>query len=183
MTISNKSPLKPTVKPLARLDASLVLARKGEASPAVAATQHNNPGLAWGAPAHPEDFQPHGQPHGQPLAGVRQPSATAHFPTAQAHPPQTHAKQHVHAQASQHVHAQARLRPDSFFAANLHTRTVPDRDPVALTLRVEDETYLRLKYLAQHSGRSTQQVLAEALDVHLTHSGVPRSRKMVVKSE
>lgn len=168
MTISNKSTLKTTVKPLARLDASLILARKGEASPAVAATQHNNPGLAWGAPAHPEDFQQHG-------TVVRPPSTTAHFPTAQAHPPQTH--------GAKAVYSQARLRPDSFFAAGVRTRTTPDRDPVALTVRLEDETYLRLKYLAQHTGRSTQQVLAEALDVHLTHSGVPRSRKMVIKSE
>ncbi|HEY9162998.1 MAG TPA: hypothetical protein VIN57_00205 [Magnetovibrio sp.] len=181
MTISTKSTLKPSVKPIARLDASLLLARKGEASPAVAATQHNNPGLAWGAPAHPGDFQPHAQAHNlahtqaqaqahsQAAAPSRPAYPTAHFPTAQATPP--------------HVSTQARLRPDSFFATNMSNRNPSERDPVALTMRVEDETYLRLKYLAQRSGRSTQQVLAEALDVHLSHSGVPRSRKLVIKSE
>lgn len=173
MTIYTKTTPKPSAKPIARLDASLLLARKGEASPAVAATQHNNPGLAWGAPAHPEDFQP--QVPAQAHTTSRPAYPTAHFPTAQAQPPQPH--------AALHVKAQARLRPDSFFAANGRTRATLERDAVALTMRVEDETYLRLKYLAQHTGRSTQQVLAEALDVHLSHSGVPRSRKLVIKSE
>ena len=154
MTMSNKPALKAAVKPTARLDASLLLARKGEAAPAVAATQHNNPGLAWGAPAHPGDFQPQHTPQ-QPVV-------------------------------------QARLRPESFFSghggrstAQLHARArmSPERDPVALTMRVEDETYLRLKYLAQSTGRSTQQVLSEALDDHLVHSGVPHSRKLMVKPE
>ena len=63
------------------------------------------------------------------------------------------------------------------------SRTVLDRDPVALTVRMEDETYLRLKYLAQRTGRSPQQVLAEALDDHLAHHGVPHSRKLVIVSE
>ena len=163
MTTSNKPQGKPMTKPLARLDASLLLARKGEASPAVAATQHNNPGLAWGAPVHPGDFQP-------------QMSTQAHQQATQPDPQPV---------------AKARLRPDSFFSAHgrgsanpyakPRTRATQDRDPVALTMRVEDETYLRLKYLAQRTGRSTQQVLAEALDVHLVHSGVPHSRKLVVK--
>jgi hypothetical protein len=151
MSMSNKSSLKVSPKPTARLDASLLLARKGEASPAVAATQYNNPGLAWGAPPHPGDFQPH--------------------PKLSAKPTIT-----------------ARLRPDSFFAAhgrgnNAMSRTVLDRDPVTLTVRVEDETYLRLKYLAQRTGCSPQQVLAEALDDHLARGGVPHSRKLVIISE
>jgi len=171
MSMSNKPALKAAVKPTARLDASLLLARKGEAAPAVAATQHNNPGLAWGAPAHPEDFQPQQPTHQQP--SLQQP-----------------VKQGT-------VQGAARLRPESFFAsAQSHpshgrssaqtysrTRVSPDRDPVALTMRVEDEMYLRLKYLAQSTGRSTQQVLAEALDDHLVHSGVPSSRKLMVKPE
>lgn len=155
MTISSKVHVKATPKPIARLDASLLVARKGEAAPSVAATQHNNPGLAWGAPAHPHDFQP--ETHQQPVA---QPTV------------------------------KARLRPDSFFrgatsahASSRATRITQDRDPVALTMRVEDETYLRLKYLAQRSGRSTQEVLAEALSEHLVQSGVPQSRKLVVAPE
>lgn len=155
MTTSSKIHVKAASKPIARLDASLLVARKGEAAPSVAATQHNNPGLAWGAPAHPHDFQP--DTHPQPVA---QPTA------------------------------KARLRPDSFFRgttsahANARaTRITQDRDPVALTMRVEDETYLRLTYLAQRTGRSTQEVLAEALNEHLVHSGVPKSRKLMVAPE
>lgn len=169
MTMSNKPALKAVVKPTASLNGSLLLARKGEAAPAVAATQHNNPGLAWGAPAHPGDFQPQPAPQQQPIA---------HQPIAQA-----------------------RLRPESFFSGHAHSsqahpshgrnaaqihsraRVSQERDPVALTMRVEDETYLRLKYLAQSTGRSTQQVLSEALDDHLVHSGVPFSRKLMVKPE
>lgn len=171
MTTSNKTAVKPSVKPTARLDASLLLARKGEASPAVASTQHNNPGLAWGEPAHPGDFQPQSLIHAHPPVQPPQPYAGNPGATKPI--------------------VMARLRPDSFFAAhgrgavsmNARTRPNQDRDAVALTLRVEDETYLRMKYLAQHTGRSTQQVLAEALDNHLVHSGVPHSRKLIVQSE
>lgn len=159
MTIYSKIRVKATPKPIARLDASLLVARKGEAAPSVAATQQNNPGLAWGAPAHPHDFKP--ETYQQPVA---QPSAQ--------------------------LAAKARLRPDSFFrgATSAHantraTRITQDRDPVALTLRVEDETYLRLKYLAQRTGRSTQEVLTEALSEHLVQSGVPKSRKLMVTPE
>lgn len=173
---------KTGVKPIARLDGSLLLARKGEAAPSVAATQHNNPALAWGAPAHPADYQPQ--------TALAQSASAA---SAASAPP------------SQQPVASARLRPDSFQggAFTAHGRgaaaypqhhpashSTPrvraplnqQRDPVALTLRVEDEMYLRLKYLAQHTGRSTQQVLAEALDGHLTNNGVPRSRKLVITS-
>ena len=152
MTLSNKSALNVARKPAAHLDASLLLARKGEATPAVAATQYNNPGLVWGAPAHPGDFQP--QTSGKPVIS-------------------------------------ARLRPTSFFAAHGRgaapftpkTRANQDHEPVALTVRVEDETYLRLKYLAQCTGRSPQQVLTEALDGHLARCGVPHARKLVICPE
>jgi len=161
-----------TNKPAAKLDGSLLLARKGEAMPAVAATQHNNPALAWGAPAHPGDFQPTGDVETEPRHAANPPAAAV-----VAHPATI---------------SQARLRPDSFFAAHgrgTHpvkgrvVRAAQDRDPVALTMRVEDETYLRLKYLAQNTGRSTQQVLGDALERHLSVSGVPQSRKLVVKPE
>ena len=42
------------IKPAASLSSSL-LARKGEAMPAVAATIHNNPGLAWGEHRHADE--------------------------------------------------------------------------------------------------------------------------------
>lgn len=160
MTLANKPVLKVSSKPVARLDGSLLLARKGEASPAVAATQHNNPGLAWGAPVHSGDFQPQAM---------------------------------IPVQASGKTNISARLRPSSFFAAHGRAampfnpktranqeRANQEREPVALTVRVEDETYLRLKYLAQCTGRSLQQVLTEALDDHLARGGVPRSHKLVI---
>lgn len=157
---SIKSISRPTTRPAARLDASLLLARKGEAMPAIAATQHNNPGLAWGAQPHPQDFQPQ---HHQPPQ-VAQPAVR----------PQTVAT--------------ARLRTDSFVGARpfkTTARPAPQShvDDVALTLRIEDETYLRLKYLAQKTGMSTRKILNEALTFHLVRKGVPRSRKMVLKPE
>ena len=162
---SIKPASRPTTRPVARLDASLLLARKGEAMPAIAATQHNNPDLAWGAQPHPQDFQSqHHQPqHHQPQ------------PVAQPAPrPQTVAT--------------ARLRTETFVGARpfkTNARPGPQShvDDVALTLRIEDETYLRLKYLAQKTGLSTRKILNEALTFHLVRKGVPRSRKMVLKPE
>lgn len=162
-----------SVKP-ARLDASLLLARKGEAMPAVAATSHNNPALAWGAPAHPEDFNTPVQPQ----------------PPKRAEPKIEHIKVVASARlrADARPRSDARLSPDSFFTGR--HRTVPAKaniahnsDLVALTMRVEDETYLRLKYLAQQYGYSPQQVLNDALDRHLVREGVPKSRKLLVKPE
>jgi len=167
---SIKPASRPTTRPVARLDASLLLARKGEAMPAIAATQHNNPGLAWGAQPHPQDFQPqHHQPqHHQPQHHQTQ-------PTAQPAPrPQTVAT--------------ARLRTETFvgarpFKTNARPGPQSQVDDVALTLRIEDETYLRLKYLAQKTGLSTRKILNEALTFHLVRKGVPRTRKMVLKPE
>ena len=157
---SIKPASRPTTRPAARLDASLLLARKGEAMPAIAATQHNNPGLAWGAQPHPQDFQP------------------------QHHQPQQVAQQAPRPQAV----ATARLRTESFvgarpFKTNARPGPQSHADDVALTLRIEDETYLRLKYLAQKTGMSTHKILNEAVTFHLVRKGVPRSRKMVLKPE
>jgi len=160
--------VKPVSRPAARLDASLVLARKGEAMPAIAATQHNNPGLAWGAQPHPHDFQPQHTPSHHPVQPISRPTAR----------PQ--------------MIASARLRPDTFAMprtgkatakASVRPGPQPLTDDVALTLRIEDETYLRLKYLAQKSGLSTGKVLNDALAFHLVRKGVPRAQKMVLKPE
>lgn len=154
-----------SIKP-ARLDASLLLARKGEAMPAVAATSHNNPGLAFGAPAHPQDISIQPQTHVQP-----EPSKVV--ATARLRP-------------EQRQRPDARLSPDSFFSGRnrVEPRKVPvahNSDLVALTMRVEDEMYLRLKYLAQQSGRSPQHVLTDALDCHLSRSGISKLHKLIVK--
>jgi len=163
MAASTKSATHPATRPVARLDASLLLARKGEAMPTIAATRHNNPGLIWGAQPHPEDFQPqHTRPHQVP-----QPPTTPRINPV----------------------ATARLRSgEAFFAgratkASTRNATHSHLDDVALSLRLEDETYLRLKYLAQKSGLSTQKILNEAVAFHLVRKGVPRSRKIVLKPE
>jgi len=162
---SIKPASRPTTRPVARLDASLLLARKGEAMPAIAATQHNNPGLAWGAQPHPQDFQ------------------------SQHHQPQHHQTPPVaHPSPRPQTVSTARLRMENFVGARpFKTNARPDPqnhvDDVALTLRIEDETYLRLKYLAQKTGMSTRKILNEALTFHLVRKGVPRSRKMVLKPE
>lgn len=164
-----------SLKP-ARLDASLLLARKGEAMPAVAATSQNNPGLAWGAPAHPEDIvQPEAHPTPTPKV-----VATARLR------PEHRPEQRPEYRSEHRPRADARLSPDSFFSGR--NQSLPRKTPVAhnadlvaLTMRIEDETYLRLKYLAQQSGRSAMHVLNDALDTHLSRSGVPKSRKLIVK--
>ena len=173
MATSVKPAPRPTSRPVARLDASLLLARKGEAMPAIAATQHNNPGLAWGAQPHPQDFQA--------------PDFQAQNFQAQDFQAQSHQPHHV-AQPPQRTKtvATARLRSDSFAttrAVKSNARPAPQSqaDDVALTLRIEDETYLRLKYLAQKTGMSTRRILNEALTFHLVRKGVPRSQKMVLK--
>ncbi|HEY9080867.1 hypothetical protein [Magnetovibrio sp.] len=170
--------IKPVSRPVARLDASLILARKGEAMPAVAATQHNNPALAWGAQPHPQDFQPqhHHQTQLHPVAHANP------QPNLQAHPQPQHQVQRIKPVAT------ARLRSDSFVGMrtpSTGTRpcSQPQSDDVALTLRIEDEMYLRLKYLAQKSGLSTRKILNDALAFHLVRKGVPRARKMVLKPE
>lgn len=158
MTTSGKT----ATKPVGRLDASMLLARKGEAQPAVRATTQNNPGLAWGVHTPAADAHHPSQP--QPRAVHTQP------PVSQGHRPT----------------ASARLRADSFMgqgqqAHSLGRSVSHDRDPVALTLRVEDNTYLRLAYLAQAMGTSVQKVLASALEHHLTEHGLPVTRKLVVR--
>lgn len=164
MTITTKShSARPAPRPVASLDASLLLARKGEASPAIVATQHNNPGLAWGAAPHPEDFQSVPQPM------QHQPAQVAPAQAQASHPPQPR--------------AQARLRPDSLFARPRSTRSGAPTEAVTVALRLEDAMYLRLKYLAQASGMSTQAILNEALGLHLIRKGVPQSRKIVIKTE
>ena len=142
-------------KPAARLDASLLLARKGEAQPAVHATSQNNPAMAWGGGQHPDDFK------------VAQP---AHQPTPRPAPapsPAHHQSNTVSPRAGAFLTAQAKQRQA--------------REQVAMSLRIDDETYLRLKYLAQKTGRSTQQVFAEALEKHLLRNGLPQSRKVVLR--
>jgi len=157
MATSPKPASRPAPRSAARLDASLLLARKGHAMPAVASTQHNNPGLAWGAHPHPQDFQ--SQNSARPVARAK-------------------------------AVATARLRSDTFVSertakANPNPRqhAQSPKDDVALTLRLEDETYLRLKYLAQKSGMSAHKILNEALAFHLVRNGVPRSRKLVIKAD
>ena len=159
---------KPVTRPVARLDASLLLARKGEALPAIAATQHNNPGLVWGAQPHPEDFQPHAfQPQHNTVQASR-----PQQPTLRAQPAAT-----------------ARLRKGAALFGGRTSKTPIRQNPhsqmeeVVLSLRLEDKAYLRLKYLAQKSGLSTQKILREALSFHLVRKGVPRSRKISLNTE
>ena len=175
--------IKPVSRPVARLDASLLLARKGEAMPAVAATQHNNPALAWGAQPHPQDFQPHHHHHHQQQQAQLHPVTQANpQPNLQAHAQPQHPVQRIKPVAT------ARLRSDSFVGMRTPSTgsrpcPQPQTDDVALTLRIEDEMYLRLKYLAQKSGLSTRKILNDALAFHLVRKGVPRARKMVLKPE
>lgn len=171
--------VKRTVKPVGRLDASMLFARKGEAAPAMAATTQNNPGLAWGMPAEPADLH-HAQAH----------SHTPQEPSHVAQPQTGVPHRQLAPSPSTKPTASARLRPESFLSPHGRggftgrpRKSSVEPDAVTLTVRMEDETYLRLKYLAQSLGRSTQQILGEALDKHLSHEGVPQKRKLVVRPE
>lgn len=180
-TTTNKSAIKSPVKPVGRLDASMLLARKGEAQPAVAATTQNNPSLAWGVYTPPVDAH-------HPATAT---AAASKASEPQARPPQAAQFGHGHKPTA----SAARLRPDSFVPprssngvkVSAQSRSLDrmaaneDRDPVALTMRVEDNTYLRLTYLAQTSGKTVQQVLNAALEGHLIENGLPVTRKLVVR--
>ncbi|MFC1673868.1 hypothetical protein ACFL12_06940 [Pseudomonadota bacterium] len=174
-----------STKPAARLDSSLLLARKGEAQPAIHATSQNNPGLAWGGELHPEDFQAQIQTQHavQPQPKPQQQPAQLHVQPVAKPVAQSVTKPVAKPVAKPTSRANARLRPDSFLGA--HTKKRPGTslgvEQVAMTLRVDDETYLRLKYLAQNSGHSTQHVLNEAINAHLGREGLPRTRKLMVK--
>lgn len=135
-------------KPAARLDASLLLARKGEASPAIVATQHNNPGLAWGEARHPEDFQGP-QSHGTPSKPV--PNMTARLRTE-----------------SLFARQKKRMRPASY----------PQGESVLINLHLQDDTYLRLKYLSQKMPATIQNIITNALRDYLERNGVPKTRNI-----
>jgi len=127
-----------TASKAARLSGSLLLARKGEATPAISRTIQNNPGLAWGGPKHPDDFQ------------------------AEIHD--------LHPSLSQEN--KPRLEPQESVS-----------DTVDLTVRIDDEFYLRLKYLAQMTERNVQHVLHDALERHFRRQGVLKTLKLAVKPE
>lgn len=179
-----------STKPVARLDASLLLARKGEAAPAIAATQHNNPALAWGAAeALLHDFQPHqsvrGQEDGGQEGGARSaaPASRGTQPVAARSKPVAARTKPVAARTK--PVATAHLRTESFFIgrrAQIKKAPQSKDNEVSLNLHLEDETYLRLKYLSQKSGLSTQKILTDALGMHLVRKGVPQTRKITLKT-
>lgn len=126
----------------AKLDASL-LARKGEAVPAVAATVHNNPSLAWDMTAAPK--------------------------------------------RASHSRNRSRLGPHSFAKAFANEKSFqPSRqqtkaDAVAMIFKIEDQTYLRLKYQSQMSGQSSQDLIRMALEFYLNAAGVPQGSNWLIK--
>lgn len=73
-----------------------------------------------------------------------------------------------------------RLNPRSF-ATEEHDRQNTKGDVVAMTLKIEDESYLRLKYQSQVSGRSSQDLIRTALEFYLNSAGVPQGANWVLK--
>ena len=134
------------IKPAASLSSSL-LARKGEAMPAVAATIYNNPGLAWGGHRHADEKEIR---HTKRVDTTRAPSVlTARKHTTKVSVKKTPAKQ--------------------------------KGDSIALIFNIEDEHYMRLKYQAQVSGKTSKELIRKAIEYYLDAKGTPTGPTWMVK--
>jgi len=156
-----------STKPAASLSASL-LARKGEAIPAVAATLYNNPGLAWGDDTSSGGVKP--AHHAKRIDATPAPTVVAQ-----------------HANGKQHSLIKKYLKPLPRKSDNEKTPSISKNatrqkgDSVALILNIEEENYMRLKYKAQISGKSSQEIVRKAIERYLDEEGVPRGSGWVVK--
>ena len=155
-----------STKPAASLSASL-LARKGEAIPAVAATLYNNPSLAWG---------------GDVSDGINSNNHAKRIDTTPA-PALVTQK----ATPRQHSLVKKYLKPlprkgDNEKTPSISKKSVKQKgDLVALILNIEEENYMRLKYKAQISGKSSQEIVRKAIERYLDDEGTPRGHGWAIK--
>ena len=156
-----KTNINPSAKPVASLSASL-LARKGEAMPAVAATIYNNPSLAWGEPIQKDESINH---HAKRIDTSHAPSV---FTSGSANEKLQQIKKHLKLspkQTKENTKVERRAKIDS----------------VALILNIEDENYMRLKYHAQISGKTSQEIIRRAIEEYLDQAGTPTGPEWVIK--
>ncbi|MDH5772959.1 MAG: hypothetical protein OEY84_07475 [Rhodospirillaceae bacterium] len=153
-------------KPAASLSASL-LARKGEAVPAVAATLYNNPSLAWGGDVGDGTNSNH---HAKRIDTTPAPAVVAQKVAVK-----------------QHSIIKKYLKPlprkgDSEKTPSISKSNVRQKgDSVALILNIEEENYMRLKYKAQISGKSSQEIVRKAIERYLDDEGMPHGHGWTVK--
>ena len=155
-----------STKPAASLSASL-LARKGEAMPAVAATLYNNPSLAWESDAGDGVNSNH---HAKRIDTTPAPAVVAQKVAVK-----------------QHSIIKKYLKPlprkgDSEKTPSISKSNVRQKgDSVALILNIEEENYMRLKYKAQISGKSSQEIVRKAIERYLDDEGIPHGHGWTVK--
>ena len=155
-----------STKPAASLSASL-LARKGEAIPAVAATLYNNPSLAWGSDTTDGMNSGH---HAKRIDTTPAPTVVTQKATGK-----------------QHSIIKKYLKPLPRRGDNEKTPSISKNgirqkgDSVALILNIEEENYMRLKYKAQISGKSSQEIVRRAIERYLDDEGTPRGNGWAIK--
>jgi len=153
-------------KPVASLSASL-LARKGEAMPAVAATLYNNPSLAWGDDVDAKNYSH----HAKRIDATPAPSVVTQQINGAPH---SLVKKYL----KRLPHKSSVEKPVSISKKNNNRQK---GDSVALILNIEDENYMRLKYMAQTSGKTSQEIVRKAIERYLDEEGAPRGHGWTVK--
>ncbi|MCK5546962.1 MAG: hypothetical protein KAI27_06275 [Rhodospirillaceae bacterium] len=150
------------IKPVASLSSTL-LARKGEAIPAVAATIYNNPGLAW-------DKQ---QPGGEKTIHHTKRMDTTAAPSVLGLRAQS---------ASKKSHIAVKNVLKKTLTKDLAKQPAKQKgDSIALIFNIEDEHYMRLKYQAQVSGKTSKELIRNAIEQYLDAEGAPNSSAWVIK--
>ena len=145
------------IKPVASLSSTL-LARKGEAMPAVASTIYNNPGLAWD-----EKEIRHTKRIDTKRTDIKR-TDTTRAPSVLT--TRTHkTKMPVKKMTIKPAPAPVKQKGDS----------------IALIFNIEDEHYMRLKYQAQVSGKTSKELIRKAIEHYLDAEGTPVGSDWVVK--
>ena len=140
------------IKPVASLSSTL-LARKGEAMPAVASTIYNNPGLAWDE----KEIRHTKRTDTKRTDTTRTPSVL----TTRTHKTKMPVKKMT-------------VKPTP-------TPVKQKGDSIALIFNIEDEHYMRLKYQAQVSGKTSKELIRKAIEYYLDAEGAPIGSDWVVK--
>lgn len=145
------------IKPVASLSSTL-LARKGEAVPAVAATIYNNPGLAWNEQRLSDKKTIH---HAKRVDTTVAPSILS------LQPQSTKKTSHntVNAVKNSLKKSPAKQRGDS----------------IALIFNIEEEHYMRLKYQSQVSGKTNKELIRQAIEQYLDGEGTPSGPSWMIK--
>ncbi len=142
------------IKPVASLSSAL-LARKGEAIPAVAATIYNNPGLAWDEQHLSDKKTIH---HAKRVDTTVAPSTLG-------------------------LRTQSASKKSHGTVKNVLKKTPAKQkgDSIALIFNIEDEHYMRLKYQAQVSGKTSKELIRHAIEQYLDAEGTPSGPSWMIK--